>query len=92
MQALADGGCTSPYPGRAVLHVLERTASRGERRTAEELSRLEGRLDARNAETVQTAVMRIEKALGSRLLFKNGKVYPVGVVPPCVAVPRTAPR
>jgi hypothetical protein len=89
MQALAAGGCTGPYPGRAVLHVLERTMSRGERRTAEELSRLEGRLHAQNAETLQTAVVQIEKVLGSRLLSKNGEVRPVSVVPPCVPAPRT---
>jgi hypothetical protein len=91
-QALANGGCTSPYPGRSVLHVLERTTSRGQRRKAEELSRLEGRLDARNAEAVQTAVAQIEKVLGSRLLSENGKVRAVSVVPPCVAVPRTGQR
>lgn len=92
MQTLADGGCTGPYPGRAVLHVLERTTSHGERRTAEELSRLEGRLDARNAEAVQTAVTRIEKVLGSQLLSQSGKGHPVSVVPPCNAVPRSAPQ
>lgn len=86
MQALADAGCTGPYPGRAVLHVLEQTMSRGQRRTGEELSRAEGRLDAQNAEAVQTAVVQIEEVLGSRLLSKNGKGPPVGVVPPCVAV------
>jgi hypothetical protein len=89
MQALADGGCTGPYPGRAVLHVLIQSTLRGERRTAEALSRLEGRLDARNAEVVQTAVAQIEKVLGSRLLSKNRKGYPVSVVPPCVAVRST---
>jgi hypothetical protein len=92
MQALAKGGCMGPYPGRAVLHVLDQAMSRGERRTAEGLSHSEGRLDARNAETVQTAVVQIEKVLGSRLLSKNGKGHRVGVVPPCIAVPRTAPR
>jgi hypothetical protein len=90
MQALAKQGCISPYPGRAVLHVLERTMSPGERRTAEELSRLEGRLTARNAEVMQTALVQIERVLGSRLLSKNGKSRRVGVVPACVAVPRTA--
>jgi hypothetical protein len=90
MQALAKEGCISPYPGRAVLHVLERTMSRGERRTAEDLSRLEGRLTARNAEVIQTALVQIERVLGSRLLSKNGKSRQVGVVPACVAVPRTA--
>jgi hypothetical protein len=92
MQELADRGCTGPYPGRAVLHVLGQTMSRDQRRTAEDLSRLEAQLDARNAEVVQTAVMQIEKALGSRLFLKNGKSHPVGIVPSCVAVPRTAPR
>jgi hypothetical protein len=92
MQALVKEGCSGPYPGRAVLHVLEQTMSRGERRTADELSRLEGRLAARNAETVQTAVAQIEKALGSRLLSKNGTGGSVGVVPPCIAVPPTQQR
>jgi hypothetical protein len=47
---------------------------------------------SRSAEGLQTALMQIEKVLGSRLLSKNGKGGPVGVVPVCVSAPRTAPQ
>lgn len=65
MHALADGGCNGPYPGRAVLHVLERAASRGERRTAEELSHSEARTTRENAELIDNAIAQIERLLGT---------------------------
>jgi hypothetical protein len=94
-QALTDGGCSSPFPGRAVLHMLERTMSRGQRRTAEELSRLEARITAENATIVDTAVAQIERALGARLgvaPVERGKAIVADRVPACVAVPRITKR
>ncbi len=90
MQALADGGCTGPYPGRAVLHVLERGTSRGERRTAEEISRSEARVARENAALVDNAVARLERELGTRLQLAP-KVRPAGEVPACIVVPRNGP-
>lgn len=89
MHALADGGCNGPYPGRAVLHVLERATSRGERRTAEELSHSETRTTRENAELIDNAIAQIERLLGTRLQLVRRKVGPVKVVPACAAVPRT---
>lgn len=92
MQALANGGCTSPYPGRAVLHVLERTMSRGERTMAEEISQSEARTTRENAALVDNAVAQVERVLGIRLQLAGPKVRPAKEVPACVAVPRTRQR
>jgi hypothetical protein len=91
-RALAKEGCVNPYPGRAVLHVLEQTMSSGQSGTAQELSRLEARANAKNEAIVDSAVARIEEVLGSRLHVHSQQVRPVGVLSPCIPVPRTASR
>jgi hypothetical protein len=88
-RALAKEHCVSPYPGRAVLHVLEQIMSSGQRMTAREISRLEARVAGKEAAILDSAVAQIERALGGRLRAHGGDVRPLSVVPPCIAVPRT---
>jgi hypothetical protein len=70
---LSKDDCVNPYPGRAVLHVLERTMSSDQRKTAQALSRLEAHVAATNAAIVRSAVDELEKVLGSRLRADRGK-------------------
>jgi hypothetical protein len=91
-RALAKERCVGPYLGRAVLHVLEQTMSSGQRMTAQEISRLEARVAVNGAAVLDNAVAQIEHALGGRLLIHGGAVRPPREVPPCVKVPRAAPR
>jgi hypothetical protein len=88
-RALAQEHCVSPYPGRAVLQILEQVMSSGQKRTAQEVSRLEARVAGKEAAILDTAVVQIEEALGGRLRAHGGEVRPRSVVPPCVAVPRS---
>jgi hypothetical protein len=92
IRALAREDCVGPYPGRAVLHVLEQSMSSGQRRTAQEISRAEARVAGRDAAIVDSAVAQIEHALGARLRAHGGEGRPPSVVPPCIVAPRTAPR
>jgi hypothetical protein len=85
---LARHGCVSPFPGPAVLHVLEQAGSHGQRTIAEEISRVEARLAAENATIVRNAVAQIEKVLGTGLQGERGKRRAVGGVPTCVVVGR----
>ena len=89
---LAKEGCVGPYPGRAVLHVLERRVSPGKRKTAEELSRLEARVDHEDGTTVNDGLAQIEKVLGSRLSAENGTPHTVQAGPACDALPSTGRR
>jgi len=87
-QRLAEQGCVSPYPGRAVLHVLEQRVPGGQRTSAEETSRLEASIARENAATVNTAIAEIERILGTRLHAGNGRPRAGGAGPVCIAVPR----
>ena len=89
---LAKRGCVSPYPGLAVLHVLEHGVSPRQRTTAEEISRLEARVDNETGTIVNDALAEIEKVLGGRLSAENGMPHTADAGPTCVALPRTGRR
>jgi hypothetical protein len=89
---LSKEGCVSPYPGRAVLHVLEQTMSSDQKQTARALSQLETRVAVTSAAIVRSAVAELEKILGGRLQAGRGQTRAAPGGPLCIAVARTAPR
>lgn len=85
---LVRQGCVGPYPGPALLHVLERTMSPTQQAMAQRVSRSEAAVAAHGAELVRNAVARIEGALGTSLQAARAKTRSRRIVSPCIAVPR----
>ncbi len=84
---LASAHCRSPYPGPAILHVLQRATPSANLRTAQEISAWEMRYAIREGLIVENALAQIENVLGTRLRMKSGTNRTSGRAPTCVDLP-----